>query len=73
MSHEQVADDDMDDEINTERRRMWCLQQAMHVALTYSAQNPGKSTIDILMTAEEMAEFIETGVARTNRVVRTKQ
>lgn len=61
------------EEDRTKHRRMWCLQQSMHVALAYFARAPQMPTIDIMQTAEEMNEFIETGVARTARVSRGKQ
>lgn len=57
----------------TEQRRMWCLQQAMSVSLTCLARAPTTPLIPIVLTAEEMCEFIETGVARTHRGPRTEQ
>lgn len=68
---ETEADDTEDDK--TEQRRMWCLQQAMSVALHCFARAPESPLIPITLTAEEMCEFIETGVARTAVVSRNEQ
>ena len=74
MSVHQITDEaDESEELRTERRRMWCVQQSMSVALTMYAHNPQAPTIDIMQAAEEMSEFIETGAARTAKVSRAKQ
>lgn len=62
------------DAYRTEQRRMWCLQQAIGVSLSALRMAPTAPMVDITKTAEEMAEFIETGVARTHKdTPRTKQ
>lgn len=71
MSFTTEIKDDEDDK--TEQRRRWCLQQAMSVALRVFSRAPESPLIPITLTAEEMCEFIETGVARTAVVSRNEQ
>lgn len=66
-------DDDGSEEEKTENRRMWCLQQAMSGALSVFHHAPQAPLIPIVQTAEEMCEFIETGVARTHSAPKTPQ
>lgn len=56
-----------------EQRRMWCLTQAISVALNAQRIAPEQPMINIMLTAEEMCEFVETGVSRTAPVSREVQ
>lgn len=65
---------DLTEDERTEQRRMWSLFRAIEVALAVNRTAPNAPTIDIMQTAEEMAEFLETGVARSRAPVsRAKQ
>lgn len=66
---EMTAAEDQADADRTEQRRMWCLSQAIGVALSVQRMAPAQPAIDIMATAEEMVEFVKTGVARAKQVV----
>lgn len=73
IEQSQREDRDAEEAYRDEQRRVWCLQQAMSVAIAVQRAAPNAETINIMLTAEEMCEFIETGRARTAPASRRKQ
>jgi hypothetical protein len=55
-------------------RRQWCLTMSCNLALHLMTHARNAPPLDVILTAEEMNEFLETGVARKGGVVsREKQ
>ena len=51
--------------LRDEQRRMWCLSAAANLAVQLQRAAPNAETWSVMLAAEEMCEFIETGRART--------
>lgn len=64
---------DAEESYRDEQRRMWCVGTAVNLAIALQRAAPNAETLNVMMTAEEMNEFIESGIARNAQVSRKKQ
>lgn len=64
---------DAEESYRDEQRRMWCVGTAVNLAIALQRAAPNSETLDVMRAAEEMNEFIETGIARNAQVSRKKQ
>lgn len=72
QSQGEPADPDAAIDAETILHRKWCVAQASAVAMNLAAHAPNQPFLDIMATAEEMYEFLETGVSRRTKA-QTKQ
>lgn len=66
-------DRDFEEVMRDEQRRTWCVATAVNLAISLQRAAPNAETLHVMQCAEEMSEFIETGVARNSKVSRKKQ
>lgn len=66
-------DRDLEESLRDEQRRTWCVATAVNLAISLQRAAPNAQTLDVMLCAEEMNDFIETGVARNAKVSRKKQ
>lgn len=58
-----TSDEDSPEKQAVERRQ-WCLTMSCNLALHLMTHARNAPPLDVILTAEEMNEFLETGVAR---------
>lgn len=64
---------DAEESYRDEQRRMWCVGTAVNLAIALQRAAPSAEALHVMAVAEEMNEFIETGVARNAKVSRKRQ
>ena len=64
---------DAEEAYRDEQRRMRCVGTAVNLAIALQRVAPSAETLHVMMTAEEMNEFIESGIARNAQVSRKRQ